>query len=252
MVFGGRRTEVLLLLHYGRRYLNIMTFSCGDFRLEALDDTLNELQNEKKFLQTSLDQCKNKRLHLEQILESVNSKHTQISDLHRKLSVTLQVGYHKVAQTQSQILSLEDQIQKQRDNIKNTLKIFEEQKTNHLDNTKELEKQLSDIAQKLRNAKAFYTESNLSNETNLIRKKQKETEEKILTVKADVETKKDKQLQWQQYFEEFKSNFMEGFTESFKQIVWKIFELENEIYNEEYLALKEQFEILKDRTNLTD
>ncbi|XP_052830870.1 uncharacterized protein LOC106867251 isoform X4 [Octopus bimaculoides] len=203
MVFGGRRTEVLLLLHYGRRYLNIMTFSCGDFRLEALDDTLNELQNEKKFLQTSLDQCKNKRLHLEQILESV----------------TLQVGYHKVAQTQSQILSLEDQIQKQRDNIKNTLKIFEEQKTNHLDNTKELEKQLSDIAQKLRNAKAFYTESNLSNETNLIRKKQKETEEKILTVKADVETKKDKQLQWQQYFEEFKSNFMEGFTESFKQIV---------------------------------
>uniref|UniRef100_A0A0L8I1V9 Uncharacterized protein n=1 Tax=Octopus bimaculoides TaxID=37653 RepID=A0A0L8I1V9_OCTBM len=166
--------------------------------------------------------------------------------------VTLQVGYHKVAQTQSQILSLEDQIQKQRDNIKNTLKIFEEQKTNHLDNTKELEKQLSDIAQKLRNAKAFYTESNLSNETNLIRKKQKETEEKILTVKADVETKKDKQLQWQQYFEEFKSNFMEGFTESFKQIVWKIFELENEIYNEEYLALKEQFEILKDRTNLTD
>ncbi|XP_052830871.1 uncharacterized protein LOC106867251 isoform X5 [Octopus bimaculoides] len=189
MVFGGRRTEVLLLLHYGRRYLNIMTFSCGDFRLEALDDTLNELQNEKKFLQTSLDQCKNKRLHLEQILESVNSKHTQISDLHRKLSVTLQVGYHKVAQTQSQILR------------------------------KELEKQLSDIAQKLRNAKAFYTESNLSNETNLIRKKQKETEEKILTVKADVETKKDKQLQWQQYFEEFKSNFMEGFTESFKQIV---------------------------------
>ncbi|XP_052830872.1 uncharacterized protein LOC106867251 isoform X6 [Octopus bimaculoides] len=173
MVFGGRRTEVLLLLHYGRRYLNIMTFSCGDFRLEALDDTLNELQNEKKFLQTSLDQCKNKRLHLEQILESV----------------TLQVGYHKVAQTQSQILR------------------------------KELEKQLSDIAQKLRNAKAFYTESNLSNETNLIRKKQKETEEKILTVKADVETKKDKQLQWQQYFEEFKSNFMEGFTESFKQIV---------------------------------
>ncbi|XP_036367072.1 shootin-1-like isoform X2 [Octopus sinensis] len=199
-----------------------MTFSCGDFRLEALDNTLNELQNEKKFLQTSLDQYKNKRLHLEQILESVNSKHTQISDLHRKLSVTLQVGYHKVAQTQSQILR------------------------------KELEKQLSDIAQKLRNAKAFYTESNLSNETNLILKKQKETEEKILTTKADVEAKKDKQLQRQQYFEEFKSNFMEGFTESFKQIVWKIFQLENEIYNEEYLVLKEQFEILKDRTNLTD
>lgn len=211
-----------------------------EFQIDDLDYTLAELQKEKHSLANQLTECKNKRQGLEKTLEAVHKKHSQLSEVHRKLSETLQVGYHKVAQMQSQAESLENHIQKKRDEIKDITKKYEEQKNSQLNHVKYIEEQLSEITKKMKDAKSFYTKANILKEVEAVETKKIEMEKQILFIEADAETVRMQVKTLLQNLENFKSDAVDDFTESFKDEVLKIFQEESDEYDKHYSQLKKE------------
>ncbi|XP_053404746.1 uncharacterized protein LOC123553857 [Mercenaria mercenaria] len=129
--------------------------------MESLTLSLKEVQKAKGSLECRLNEKRQRRRNIESVLETVNSKLSQVRDIHTKMTETMKIAQHKVAQTQAQSDSMESSNEEKRhtlQSINQQIKDLQDQKTSDMHT---FEDELSKMAKQMKNAKDFYTEEKL-------------------------------------------------------------------------------------------
>ncbi|XP_060597277.1 uncharacterized protein LOC132751159 [Ruditapes philippinarum] len=129
--------------------------------MESLTLSLKDVQKAKCNLESRLNEKRRSRKNIENVLETVNSKLTQIKNIHTKMTETLKIAQHKVAQTQAQSDSMEKSNGEKRQalqSVNQQIKHLQDSRTNEIH---KFEEELSKMAKQMVNSKDAYTDKNL-------------------------------------------------------------------------------------------
>lgn len=129
--------------------------------MESLTFSLKDVQKAKCNLESRLNEKRRTRKNIENVLETVNSKLTQIKNIHTKMTETLKIAQHKVAQTQAHSDSMEKSNGEKRQalqSVNQQIKHLQDSRTNEIH---KFEEELSKMAKQMVNSKDAYTDKKL-------------------------------------------------------------------------------------------
>ncbi|XP_060078032.1 CAP-Gly domain-containing linker protein 1-like [Ylistrum balloti] len=137
---------------------------------------LNEVQQERTCLENKLHEQRAKRRGLEQELEKIKNKLSQVKDVHTKKAEISKVLHHKVGQIQALANSIEEDNQSRRKTINEKNNKIESLKEIQLEEIKSFEETLAALADKLVAARKFYDDNNLIKEISVIEERKQQME----------------------------------------------------------------------------
>lgn len=121
------------------------------------------MKSEKSCLEQKLNERRNRRRLLEQLLENVNVKYLQMKDIHSKMTETLKVAQHKASQTQSLANSLDANNQCFKRSITDLNQKAEKEKKIQMENVAQFEDNLLEVSNAMFVAREIHLEENLRN-----------------------------------------------------------------------------------------
>lgn len=217
------------------------------FRVDLLLHSLKEIQQEKNCLENKLAERRSKRRELENLLDIENNKFSQMKEGHEKMQETMKVAQLKEAQTQSLANRMEESNQEMRESIKELNKKLMIEKERQTENVENFQKELSDIANHLINARSFYEDSSLNQVIG-------EAEFHKTDIQSKVVNCHQEYLDLQQRLENLslhnKPCGYEDIPMEFRKEIWAMFKEENAAAKELLKRKREKLQTIKEEITL--